>query len=189
MRRFTGVLGTMFVAATIVACADDDHPPSPTAPTALSARAEQLHRTIEILDICDSASFNAVLGPGTCVRAGQRNLTFQQFIAQLDNIHTVPSWRNAPGVVHVAVGTQLVSTNYGGEAHTFTEVAAFGGGVVDQLNRLSNNPVPAPECLTLQPTDFIPPRGTQTDDVDAAGTELYQCCIHPWMRTTVHAHP
>jgi hypothetical protein len=188
MRRITGVLGTTLVALASVACADEDVGRTPTAPIAASANAA-LTRTIEILDICDSASFNAALGPGTCVRSGQRNLTFQQFIAQLDNIHTVPTWRNAPGIVHVAVGTQLVATNFGGEVHTFTEVAAFGGGIVPQLNRLSNNPVPAPECLTLAPGDFLPPRAQYSDDVDAPGTEHYQCCIHPWMRTTVHAHP
>jgi hypothetical protein len=187
MRRITGVIGAL-LPAVIVACSNGDVTREPTSPLSASPNTVQAQRIVEILDICDSASFNAVLGPGTCVRSASRRLTFQQFIHQLETIHTVPTWRNAPTDLHVAVGTQLVAKNFGGEAHTFTEVAAFGGGIVPQLNRLSNNPVPAPECLTLAPTDFLPPRGQQVDDVDAAGTELYQCCIHPWMRTTVHAH-
>jgi hypothetical protein len=28
---------------------------------------------------------------------------------------------------------------------------------------------------------------THTDEVEEAGTEPYQCCVHPWMRTTVPA--
>jgi len=49
--------------------------------------------------------------------------------------------------------------------------------------------VPAPECLALQPDDFIAPGGTDRDDtITAPGTTLYECCIHPWMRTVVHAH-
>ena len=60
------------------------------------------------------------------------------------------------------------------------------GGIVPLLNDLSGNPVPAPECLRLEADDFIPPSGTYTDTVETPGTELYQCCIHPWMRATVH---
>jgi plastocyanin len=33
----------------------------------------------------------------------------------------------------------------------------------------------------------MPSGGTQTETVDEEGTELYQCCIHPWMRATVVA--
>lgn len=72
-----------------------------------------------------------------------------------------------------------------GEVHTFTEVDHFGGGMVPLLNTLSGNPTPAPECLALAPTDFVPPGGTFTVNEDDAGVEHYQCCIHPWMRTTV----
>jgi hypothetical protein len=70
--------------------------------------------------------------------------------------------------------------------HTFTEVEHFGGGIVPQLNALSGNPAPAAECLQLKPDDFVPAGGTHRDDVTEMGTELYQCCIHPWMRTVVH---
>ncbi len=95
----------------------------------------------------------------------------------------------------------LVAFNAGGEAHTFTEVARFGGGFVVVLNQLSGNPVPAPECADpnskpdaqglLPPAksalaSFIPPGGHLSVDVPPIGkTELYQCCIHPWMRASI----
>jgi plastocyanin len=44
----------------------------------------------------------------------------------------------------------------------------------------------APECAQLTAADPIA-SGDQftTDAVMAAGTERYQCCIHPWMRAVV----
>ena len=55
------------------------------------------------------------------------------------------------------MGDTFVAVNNGGETHTFTEVKAFGGGIVPLLNVLSGNPVPAPECLALDAEDFVPP--------------------------------
>ena len=67
----------------------------------------------------------------------------------------------------------------GGEEHTFTEVAEFGGGVVPPLN----SGVPTrPECLALAPTDFIASGAQTTHTFEAGETAKYQCCIHPWMR-------
>lgn len=68
-----------------------------------------------------------------------------------------------------------------------TRVAAFGGGIVPLLNELSGNLTVAPECTQLDPDDFVEPGGTYTAPIDASGTLLFQCCIHPWMRTVVHA--
>ena len=47
------------------------------------------------------------------------------------------SWRFAPSPVTMRVGQRLVATNHGGETHTFTEVEAFGGGIVPELNQLT----------------------------------------------------
>ena len=79
----------------------------------------------------------------------------------------------------------MQARNIGGEAHTFTEVDDFGGGIVPVLNDLSGNPVPAPECVQLGPADFIPPGGVSAPDVEEPGVHHYQCCIHPWMRADV----
>jgi hypothetical protein len=81
----------------------------------------------------------------------------------------------------------MLAINRGGEVHTFTEVEEFGGGIVPLLNQLSHNTAVAPECQALAPSDFVPAGGTTSDDVEEAGVEHYQCCIHPWMRTTVIA--
>jgi plastocyanin len=140
-----------------------------------------------MMDACDPASFNAVLGPGTCVRQG--GVTFQNFLRLLGEHQSIGAWHNAPGSMNVRVGQTLLAVNQGGEVHTFTEVEEFGGGIVPDLNALSGNPVPAPECLALAGPDFVPPGGTRTHEVEEPGTARYECCIHPWMRTTVTARP
>jgi plastocyanin len=142
-------------------------------------------RKVNMMDACDPASFNAAVGPGTCVRQG--GMKFSVFIAQLAKHGEAGAWHFSPPNRQAKVGQTLLAVNLGGEVHTFTEVAEFGGGIVPDLNALSGNPVPAPECLDLEADDFVPPGGTYVDEVEEAGTELYQCCIHPWMRTTVHA--
>jgi hypothetical protein len=90
----------------------------------------------------------------------------------------------------VNVGDTLQASNRGGERHTFTRVAAFGGGVVPILNQLSGNPVMAPECGAAVPSTLIT-QGTSTATQMAGsaalpvGQNLFQCCIHPWMRTAI----
>jgi plastocyanin len=142
-------------------------------------------RLVQMMDACDPQSFNAALGPGTCTRQG--GLDFAKFLALLGKHQTVGAWHFAPPALNARVGQELLATNAGGEVHTFTEVEEFGGGIVPELNALSGEPVPAPECLSLQPGDFVAPGGTYTDEVEEEGTELYQCCIHPWMRAVVTA--
>jgi plastocyanin len=142
-------------------------------------------RKVNMMDACDPASFNAEVGPGTCARQG--GMTFAVFIAQLAKHGEVGAWHFSPPNRQAKVGQTLLAVNLGGEVHTFTEVEEFGGGIVPDLNTLSGNPVPAPECLDLDADDFVPPGGTYEDEVEEEGTELYQCCIHPWMRTAVHA--
>jgi hypothetical protein len=73
---------------------------------------------------------------------------------------------------------------------TFTPVAAFGGGFVNELNGISGNPVPAPECLNCGSIVFIPAGGVEEGPTAGSselpvGTHRFQCCIHPWMRTVI----
>jgi plastocyanin len=138
---------------------------------------------VNMHDACDSETFNAVLGPGTCVRAG--GITFEHFITELTRLGSIGSWRFAPSAGSVRVGQTFVATNTGGEAHTFTEVAEFGGGVVPLLNELSHLPDVAPECTAIQPDDFVPSGGTYREAVDRTGSVKFQCCIHPWMQLEV----
>ena len=132
-------------------------------------------------DNCDPETFNAAIGPGTCV--GNGNLTFDDFIAILTKRALVGSWHFSPKAVQAQDGTFLV-TNLGGEVHTFTEVEEFGGGIVPQLNELAHFPNVAPECLSLNADDFVAPGETFEEDIEADESEKYQCCIHPWMHLT-----
>jgi plastocyanin len=139
---------------------------------------------VDAMDECDPASFNAALGAGTCTRNG--SVTLAQFNAELTAQHSVAAWHFAPTTLTARVGDAITVTNRGGEVHTFTEVENFGGGIVPSLNTASGNPTEAPECGQLQAEDFIQAGTTVTDERETtAGTEKYQCCIHPWMRATV----
>ena len=162
--------------------------PAARAPGAVSFSREGDHvhtQPVSLRDDCDPATFDAALNdPNGCVRQGGHGLAFNQFVAELTRNQFVGAWRIDPDKVDAAPGTILVATNRGGETHTFTRVAAFGGGIVPFLNTLAGTPNVAPECNpgTL---DFLSPGGSSQTTVASDGTELYQCCIHPWMRVTV----
>lgn len=194
-------MGLRYIAAIslpLLVCACGQQQPdrmsaSPTAPSAaalastsstpVASHASRVdgNVTVSMMDACDPDSFNAVIGAGACTRSG--GVKFDQFIELLTRHQSVGAWHFAPGTANMVVGQRLSAVNNGGETHTFTEVDEFGGGIVPDLNRLSGNPTPAPECLALSGNAFIPPGGTfQTDAEDEAGVEHYQCCIHPWMR-------
>jgi len=180
------VLATITIG--LAACSDASMPTKPgvSSPTTLRAdRSSHDHmKTVLVLDECDPGSFNAAIGPGTCVRNG--GMKFDQFVSVLTRMHTVPSWRFAPDNVNLRVGDILAAMNKGGEGHTFTEVAEFGGGVIGFLNNLAGTPNPAPECVAMALSDVIAPGATWSEVTDEAGDEKYQCCIHPWMRAVVH---
>ena len=190
MLQRNSVAGLVTLSFVIMACTDAQRATAPVASpgdaAAFAAVAAASERFVAMMDACDPTTFNAVLGDGACARNG--GITFDHFLGLLEQNGSVGAWHFAPAVMNVSVGQTLVATNRGGEAHTFTEVEEFGGGFIQLLNDLSGNPAPAPECLHLSGADFIPPGGIARDDVEEEGTEHYQCCIHPWMRVTVHAN-
>jgi plastocyanin len=154
------------------------------AATAAWAGAD--HRRVQILDDCDAESFNAVLGPGSCVKDG--GVTFDEFIEQLLTKGEAPAWRFAPGHLKLNAGGTITASNRGGEFHTFTEVAAFGGGCVPELNELLGlEPVPECDNPDIFGTTGVPPRASRTTGPLATGTHRFQCLIHPWQRTTAQA--
>jgi plastocyanin len=178
------LLAAIAVCAVLLnACNDAAHPTAPVSMSQALAGGEE--RLVTMMDACDPESFDAA--GVTCVRSG--GVTFQRFLELLGKHQTVGAWRFSPGTLNASVGQTLRAVNRGGEVHTFTEVEHFSGGVVDTLNTLSGNLVPAPECLNLAPGDFVPPGASHTDRVEEAGIEHYQCCIHPWMRLDVNVRP
>lgn len=169
--RTTASLLLTILGAVIIGCGKDTV--SPTADARVSVQ-----------DQCDPASFNAALGSGTCTKQGAMTLT--QFNSELNATQQVAAWRFVPSAFTIKVGQSISATNDGGEKHTFTEVKAFGGGIIPALNSASGNTQEAPECGQLSATDMIAAGSTfRADAATDVGTELYQCCIHPWMRATV----
>lgn len=170
MYRTLSTFGIILAATAFAACSDSVGP--------------RANATVSMEDQCDPASFNAALGAGTCTKQG--NVTFAQFNTELNSTQKVAAWHFLPSNLNIRIGQAIAATNDGGEVHTFTEVEAFGGGIVPALNQASGNPVEAPECQTLTAADMVMPGATFTTDAEtSAGTELYQCCIHPWMRAVV----
>jgi hypothetical protein len=97
-------------------------------------------------------TFNQVVGAGSCSRPG--GVTFDQLVSQLTNLKTALGWRFTPDTLTLSPDQPFVATNAGGEAHSFTEVANFGGGFVPALNELSGNPAPACWPMASQPVRF-----------------------------------
>jgi hypothetical protein len=139
-------------------------------------------QNLRLRDDCDPTSFNAALGAGACV--GNGGTTLAEFNAELAKNHFVGAWKMNPDHFGGIAGTVIEVTNRGGETHTFTPVVAFGGGIVPSLNQASGNTTVAPECANLNPQTIVPSGGHLNGSPLAVGTHRFQCCIHPWMRTT-----
>jgi hypothetical protein len=150
--------------------------------------AVQGDKKIRMYDDCEPTTFNAALGDGACV--GNGHTTFDEFIAELAATQDAHKWKNQPSAMQLNTGRPTLIENRGGEVHTFTPVANFGGGFVNELNGISGNPVPAPECLNFGSIVFIPAGGAEEGPTAGSselpvGSHKFQCCIHPWMRTVI----
>jgi plastocyanin len=128
------------------------------------------------------------MGAGNCQHATLgMGLTLQAFNAGLRETRSVAAWKIEPVTISLKAGTRIMLLNSGGQAHTYTEVAEFGGGAVPELNQLSGNPDVAPECAnaaTVRASGMFAGQ-VRMQAFDRAGPAKYQCCIHPWMRQTV----
>ena len=184
MKRNSAVLLFASLAA-LAGCQDATSTTSPnlSRSDAKNAASAQRAAEVRIMDACDPTTFAAV--PGGCQRNG--GMKFDTFLSILTATGSVPAWHFSPPDLYIREGDSFSATNYGGENHTFTEVDEFGGGIVPLLNQLSGNTEVAPECNTLGQSDFLSPGSrTPPDTPEEVGDEHYQCCIHPWMRMTVH---
>jgi hypothetical protein len=153
---------------------------------AVTLTADDGVRTVQIRDDCDPATFNAdpPVGPGLgVICGGDGDTTFGDFIAELQATQTAEKWRFNPTSTD---DTRVMARNRGGETHTFTPVAKFGGGIIPGLNALSGNPVEAPECADgAKFGASVVLAGASSKTITAKPGDRFQCCIHPWMRLTV----
>lgn len=144
---------------------------------------------IVALDECDPTTFNAALGPDFC-----KNVTLGAFTRLNDLFAKAaagtpdPGWDFEPDDLQIKQGTPLSVVDQGGEPHTFTEVAQFGGGFIPGLNAPGESTVP--ECaggfsnLAVAKTRILQGSEVKVTGLPK-GTHRFQCCIHPWMRVTV----
>lgn len=141
-------------------------------------------RKIAMEDDCDPRDPNWALVGGCDQKRG--NVTFAEFNQELDSplaaaVVGHQAWRNDPSYVVLRAGKSLRVTNAGGRPHTFTKVAAFGGGKVPNP-ALNEGLVTAPECPGS--IDIAPGGRTRISGL-AVGNHRFMCCIHPWMRALV----
>jgi plastocyanin len=144
---------------------------------------------IVALDECDPISFNAALGPDFC-----KNVTLGAFTTLSDLFakaaagHPDQGWDFEPDTLKIKEGTTLSVADQGGEPHTFTEVAKFGGGFIPGLNAPGEDTVP--ECaggfsnVAVARTRILQGSNVNVTDL-LKGEHRFQCCIHPWMRVKV----
>jgi hypothetical protein len=150
---------------------------------------------VDVRDYCDPITF-AAIGCGRDTSTGF--ITLSGFGQELAADRSVGAWRFVASQNNAEAGANLTIKNSGGELHTFTRVKKFGGGFVAGLNAGSGNNVPAPECAQVvngnlvpqQPGPnniFLPAGMSVTAQVKEGEVANFQCCIHPWMRTTINA--
>jgi plastocyanin len=143
------------------------------------------------LDECDPATFNAptAVGPGFCKNiALGASTTFSKLFEEAAAGTPDPKWDFEPDTLTIKRGTAINAVNQGGEPHTFTEVAKFGGGFIPGLNGPGEEVVP--ECTDgFSKVSVAKTRILQGSQLQVAGLSkgehYFQCCIHPWMRTRV----
>jgi plastocyanin len=145
-------------------------------------------KRIAIRDDCDprDPAWNAV--GGCTLKRG--DVTFAEFNGELDSPLALAvvghqAWRNDPPYLKINAGQSVRVRNVGGRVHTFTKVAAFGGGKVPNP-ALNEGLVTAPECPG---SVDIAPGGRATVSGLAVGNHRFMCCIHPWMRALIKVQP
>ena len=174
---------------------------------------ESTTKVVRIWDACDPQSFDAAVGPGTCLPGHHGQTQFTDFFGELQLDRIAGGWRFNPLLdtsagtlklvqLELETGDQISLQNMGGETHTFTKVEKFGGGFFAPLNPLTGNPTPAPECASVKADGSLAPQPESDTNqfVEAGTTEAgpiagtralplgvthWECCIHPWMRINV----
>jgi plastocyanin len=142
-------------------------------------------RVVTAQDDCDPVTFNAAGVP--CIGDGRTPI--QDLIAGAVAGIAVDKWQFSRPDFSIDAGGTITFVNEGGEAHTFTKVAAFGVGCIPLVNPGNAPPNPdIADCATFNPaTDprVVRPGGVRIERNLTPGTAFFQCIIHPWMRSTV----
>ena len=87
------------------------------------------------LDECDPGTFNTALGPDFCKNVALGAATkLSDLFAKAAAGTPDSGWDFEPDTLNIKKGTTLTVVDQGGEPHTFTEVAQFGGGFLPVLN-------------------------------------------------------
>ena len=141
-------------------------------------------KSIAIRDECDPTDPAWDPTGGCALKQGDVN--FAEFFGELDSplaaaVIGHQAWRNDPPYLEIKAGQDVRVKNVGGRGHTFTEVAAFGGGKVP-VPPLNEGLTTSPECpasVDLAPGDAVKLAGL------SLGNHRYICCIHPWMRALI----
>jgi plastocyanin len=176
---FGGLLLTVAMLALAQAKPEHDYRALEDSPRAAQVVA---------LDECDPTTFNAALGPDFCKNiALGYSTTFSNLFAEAAAGTPDPNWDFEPDALKIKEGTIVSVVDQGGEPHTFTEVANFGGGFIPQLNAGQET---VPECaggfsrVAVAKTRLL--QGSQVQITGLSkGTHHFECCIHPWMRMNV----
>jgi len=148
-----------------------------------SALGASDHRVVKMQDDCDPATFNAAVGPGTCV--GDGDTLFQDLLDQFGKTGAVDKWEFSRPEFDLDAGGTIEVRNEGGEFHTFTEVDEFGNG----CSPLDNGEPPAVDCVNFEQialeSGLVPGETREFSGFEPGSTVRFECLIHPWMRSTV----
>jgi plastocyanin len=175
----------LLLTGAVTACADGSSALAPDLSADVVGVAAAVSngdpgRRIFLRDLCGGSTWDPF---GGCVIDGP--VSRPEWIDRVLETGSHPLWANSPVTTTVQEGTTLEVVNVGGRGHTLTRVASFGGGIIPLLNTRDDTRVPAPECLSgiVQ----IPAGGgSELYTFTGVGEQRYQCCFHPWMRTTVN---
>jgi len=149
---------------------------------------EEKFKRVKALDDCEAISFNTALGFVAC--QGDGKTTFDRFIKQLMRHGDAHKWRFEPDRFDLPRGKTIKLENLGGEDHTWTEVAQFGGGygffpfLDPSVNPECDPNNPGPNNVDLEYLDVEDGATAGSADLPQ-GMHKFECCVHPWMHAIV----
>ena len=121
--------------------------------------------------------------PGLCTKS-TGSVSLPDFRAQLAKGGSGAWWIRQHEIT-LDAGDSVAATNVGGIIHTFTEVQAYGKGCVPEWNTAIKETVDNCDFFGKFLPTLVPSGTTNEKQVLPVGVHLFQCLVHPWMRTVV----